>query len=228
LVSRREALKILAEKRLDNTQDWPNRPIDIQFIMDSLEQLEVAHPELRGKIDKTNIGVGGHSFGAVTTQLVAGTKPRQLKGPTKENYSDDRPRAFVAISPNGTGPFFQADAFAAVQRPLLIISGTNDAGRNGEQPSWRREPFDGAGPGDKYLGWVVDAHHSFGGIAGDMGRARQLLDRDAQPSERQVEIVARSVLVFWDAYLKEDQQALAQLRQPELLFPAAELKWEHK
>src|SRR5438876_7036791 len=40
---------------------WRERARDISFVIDSLADLEVRFPELKGKMDRTKIGVGGHS-----------------------------------------------------------------------------------------------------------------------------------------------------------------------
>lgn len=52
-------------------------------------------PDLSDRMDRQRIGVGGHSFGAVTTQLIAGTTPR-LPG-AGSSVADARVKAFVAL-----------------------------------------------------------------------------------------------------------------------------------
>ncbi len=51
-----------------------NRPKDITFLLDSLPQLEDRVPALKGRMDPTRVGMGGHSFGAYTCMAVAGAK----------------------------------------------------------------------------------------------------------------------------------------------------------
>ena len=61
--------------RLQNVwSKWKTRPPDIQLILDSLDELEANVAGLKGKIDRERIGVGGHSFGAHTSQLIGGVK----------------------------------------------------------------------------------------------------------------------------------------------------------
>src|SRR5712692_6731323 len=55
-----------------NTDDWINRVRDITLIIDSLNDLEKRLPQLKGKMDQKRIGVGGHSYGAFTTQMIGG------------------------------------------------------------------------------------------------------------------------------------------------------------
>ena len=52
--------------------DWASRPKDIAFLRDALHEIEAKVPALRGKRKRAATGVGGHSFGADTAQLVAG------------------------------------------------------------------------------------------------------------------------------------------------------------
>src|SRR5262245_1927113 len=74
---------------------WRDRARDISLIIDALADLEVRFPELKGKIDRTKIGVGGHSYGAFTAMLVGGTKADSLQ------VADPRVTAILAMSPQG-------------------------------------------------------------------------------------------------------------------------------
>ena len=42
------------------------------FLLDSLDVLEEDVPALEGKLDRDRVGVGGHSLGAFTAQVVGG------------------------------------------------------------------------------------------------------------------------------------------------------------
>ncbi len=65
LMKPQERRQLLREFNLDKTEDWMNRPRDVQFTLDSLATLEQQFPDLAGKMDSKRIGIGGHSFGAV-------------------------------------------------------------------------------------------------------------------------------------------------------------------
>ena len=71
--------------------DWANRPKDVAFILDSLDAIEAKVQGLKGKMDKKTIGVGGHSFGAHTGQLVAGTTTVDFGG-VRTSHADPRPK----------------------------------------------------------------------------------------------------------------------------------------
>jgi predicted dienelactone hydrolase len=228
LMTSEEKRKILTNFNLDKTEDWINRPRDVQFIIDSLSLLASGIPELSGRMDLKRIGVGGHSFGAVTTQLIAGTTPRL---PAAGGLlADARVKAFVAISPNGTGPFFSKDSLAQVAQPILFISGDNDKGRHGEQAIWRRAAFDDARAGEKYLVWIRGAHHNFGGISGAPPALSRLIGgRGGDHNEVQLQLVRVATLAFWDTCMKENKKAEAYLTGDGLIkFGRQELKVEHK
>ncbi|MHA6204823.1 alpha/beta hydrolase family protein [Dyella soli] len=108
----------------------------------------------------------GHSMGAVTVMLVAGA--RNLLGVQGEGGFD----AYVALSPEGPGRVFPADAWASIHAPMLLITGTRDGGLDGDY-QWRTQAFDGLGPGCRWLG-VIDggSHLNFAGL-GVSGKTEQ-------------------------------------------------------
>src|SRR3984885_4652361 len=82
---------------------WPNRPEDISFIIDSLTHVEKFAPQLVGKLDLRHIGVGGHSFGAYTAGLIAGTTILLPRKAEPQSFADKRVSAVVMLSPQGEG-----------------------------------------------------------------------------------------------------------------------------
>jgi dienelactone hydrolase len=178
----------------ENFKDWKNRPKDIIFLMNKLPEIEKKIP---GKIQKDRIGVGGHSYGAHTSQLLAGTQT------AVGDHSDPRPRCFALVSPQGTGKLLSKSAWEKVKRPLLIVTGSKDtSGRTGETPEWRLDPFRLSAPGEKYLLWIEDGYHGFGGIAGDL---RFRSSGPANPDH--IAYIRSATLALWNAYLKDEPAA---------------------
>jgi len=188
--------------------DFENRPLDISFVIDSLDELQISIPDIQGKIDTEHIGVGGHSFGANTAQLVGGAVP--VRG---HSFEDRSIQAVTMISGWGTGTGLDAHSWDTFIHPLLIITGTNDdCDRTGNTWQWRTEPYVYAPPGISYLVVIEGAYHGYGGITreGDPG------PKMGPSNEEHVLFVKTITLAFWDAYLKNDAAALAFL-DPDLI-----------
>lgn len=189
-------------------KNWRERVEDIKFVLDSLDELCDLVPELSGRIDDSRIGVGGHSYGALTTQIVAGATVLTLSG-GRISLMDKLPSAFVAISPNGPNGLFDTNSFAEIKRPMLLVTGGNDFGRSGQLPSWRKKAYELLPEGGKFLLWIEDAYHDFGGISGLSRVARRWFAPKFMGSENQkhLEVVRTVTLAFWDAYLKGSEKA---------------------
>jgi len=198
---------------------------DVQFMLDELARRARTGDPLARRADLARIGVSGHSFGASTTQAIAGqdfaaTAPqRQRFGPT----ADPRPRAFIAFSPSARGRE-QLPQFAAIARPFFSITGTDDgevAPGLGVPPAQRLLPYEGMPPGDKYLLNLDGADHRFFG-----GNRRGSSPGDAR-DEARARIVKAASTAFWRAYLEGDAEALAWLRalDPRL---GSQGRFEHK
>ena len=74
-----------------------NRPKDVSFVIDRLEQLDRDDGPLHGRLDMTRIGMAGHSFGGYTTMAIAGQTAPGLLGKTF-TLADRRVRAAVPMS----------------------------------------------------------------------------------------------------------------------------------
>jgi len=216
-MSQEEKLDFLRAKN-PKFGDWKSRPQDVSFLIDSLGAIETKVPGLKGKIDRTRIGVGGHSFGAHTSMLIGGVEPRTLQG--RESLRDKRVLAVAVISGQGRGPQFDATSFEKLAVPMICISGTEDRDPFGRQtPERRQDPFLLAPKGDKYLVWIQGAHHGFGGING-----RIAWPGSGGANETHVSIVRASTLAFWDAYLKGDPNGKQYLASNRLTKAAREVE----
>jgi predicted dienelactone hydrolase len=141
------------------------RARDISFVIDSVTLLEQQYPELAGKIDPARIAVAGHSVGALTAMLLAGTKIDS--GGQMSSFADPRVRAAVVMSPIGPGQShgINSESFRDVKIPVMYMTGTADRGVSEEEnESWRRLPFELSPAGDKWFVSIAGAgHYSFAG-----------------------------------------------------------------
>ena len=177
---------------------WENRPQDITFIIDSLTEIERLAPQLKGKLDRRHIGVGGHSFGAYTAQLIGGATIVLPGKDGPQSFTDNRASAILLFSAQGEGRMgLDAHSWDKFRLPMLLMYGSRDFGPYGEMPDWRSEAYHKAPPGDKYEVELEGGRH--------MGFAGPLPGGGVQDEVFQCAKVES--LAFWDAYLKQDRQA---------------------
>jgi len=206
-----QQIRSALQGNLDNLSSAPQRPRDINLLLDNTAELIRQAPDLKGKMDLKRVGMSGHSFGAWTTQVVAGMS---LGG---RQVGDPRPQAFVVLSPSGLGGGITPSSLKSMRGPMLFVSGDNDRGRfQGEPGVYRREAFRYSAEGDRYLVWIKDAFHNFGGInaTGREGQAtHRRIGRGLMGPANPDHVVRLQVatLAFWDATLKQSAPARAWL-----------------
>jgi len=193
------AERMAAMRAAADLENFALRVDDVRAVLDQLERWNKAagHP-LAGRLDLKRVGMSGHSFGAVTTQAVSGQ--RFVRGAT---LTDPRIRAAVIMSPSG--PRRGADpvaTFGAVKIPWMLLTGTKDTAPIGDADvASRLSVFPALPPGGKYELVLYNAEHS--------AFTDRALPGDIQPRNPNHH---RSILAlttaFWDAYLRDDQNAL--------------------
>ena len=174
-----------------------NRPLDLIFVIDQLEQLSRNGSVIGDRMDLDHIGVAGHDFGAQTAMALAGqVLPGQI------TFPDPRVKAVVAMStPVPLGQVPLDVAYGDVSRPCLYITGTADNSIVATtRASQRRLPFDHTQGADQYLVTFYGADHLMytGSSARDATFQR---------------LIAECSTAFWDAYLKDDAPARAWLAE---------------
>jgi predicted dienelactone hydrolase len=186
-----------------DVQGWQERPRDASFVLDALDELERRVPQLVGKIDRTRIGAAGHSYGAMTTTILAGATIRTKAGGELQSFDDPRVKAAIVLSGQGEGQMgFGKGSWGELKVPLLVMTGSEDRGARGQDPMWRKAPFDGSPPGEKYWIFIQGATHmSFSGH--DSNNAI-------------LGVIERATQAFWDAQLKGDERAKELLHSDKL------------
>lgn len=174
-----------------------NRLKDIPFVLDRLPQMECAN-----MMDFDRMGMSGHSFGAMTTQIMAG----QLRGFGRRQYSLHEPRFKAGILyspvPNRNKRTHRAeDFYGLIKIPLMIMTGTDD-GSPLENFGYeeRLEVFEHSGGPDQFLLVLKDGDHMV--YNGSRGKLEENPKRSLHE-----EIIKLISLAFWDAYLKKDDAA---------------------
>jgi predicted dienelactone hydrolase len=193
------------------------RVLDVRFVLDELARRAQSGEAPWAQMRQDAIGLAGHSFGAQTTQAIAGQR-----FPAPGDASDPRPRAFIAFSPSqprgGRPPL--AEAFGGITRPFLGITGSEDGDPLGsfEGGDSRAKVYDGLPPGQRALLWLDGADHmSFGGQALRRTPAFGPFRRHGPAAERQPQhqaLVARISTDWWLAHLLGDAAARQRLQAP--------------
>lgn len=133
-----------------------NRPLDVKFAIDLAERFNRENLDLNGRIDLSQIGMIGHSYGAYTTMVCCGAKPVNIK----EELVEPRVKLGIALSPQGgNGHFFDATSFSEMQVPFVGVSGNRDITQFIASLKDREDCFRSMPKGDKHFLWFFDAGH---------------------------------------------------------------------
>ncbi len=199
---------------------WESRPQDVLFILDQVDAIAQQLKNFKGALDHDRIGLGGHSFGSHTAMLIGGAQlasgnfancSDRNQNAMRTPFMDARPKAFLLLSPQGSGRAltesadFDQSAWDNFERPMMIITGTEDNGRRRQDYHWRSEPFKLGAAGDKYLLVIAGGYHGFGGITGTRFFGSGPVNDD------HVRWVQISTTAFFDCYVKGDRKAAAVL-----------------
>lgn len=191
---------------------------DVHFVLDELgRRPRQGACDLR-RADPARVGMSGHSFGAHTTQAIAGQR-----FPVAGVAADPRIRAAIAFSPSPPMRGSDVAAFGAIAIPFFSITGTEDAApiTPNITAKDRERPFRAMPPGGKYLLVLEGANHMvFNAQDGLRGPAST-----ATPHIRDTVIAA--TILFWRSTLLGDTTAGAALARFGATLPSED-RFEQK
>jgi len=181
---------------------------DVHFIVDQLPCIGAEKPELGVQMDLSIMGISGHSFGALTTQVIAGMPFPDLDN-NFTSFQDSRFRAGILYSfvpMRHLASEVQAhEVYGAMNIPLYFMTGTHDENPiSGQGYEYRMPVYEHAGCPEKHLLVLEDGDHMV--FAGSRG---QLADNPKRALHETVIRIAS--LAFWEAYLRGDEEAKAWL-----------------
>jgi len=200
--------KISADlRKAVSPQSAMDRFQDIYLAVFALHSLDRQPGALKDRIDLSRIGMSGHSYGATTTQAMAGQAFARGR-----KMGHDEFKAFLAMSPAGAADGHNADAFGDITRPFLFLTGSEDGlNPNGkvQDASERQKPYLAMKRAPSALVVLNGADHLvFSG--------RQELGFSKPKDERFRQLIKAASLAYWDAELRGDAQARAWLTGPGL------------
>jgi len=158
---------------------WRSRAEDMTRVLDRLDEIEAAVPQLPGRLDRDRVAVAGHSMGGHTASLLLGARLTDPYDGTEVDLTEPRIKAGVLLAAPGRGgdalteyvtenwPFFSTADFSRMATPTLVVAGDKDASTHLTVmgPDWHADPYVLA-PGPKSLLTLFDAEHGLGGISG--------------------------------------------------------------
>ena len=199
------------------------RVADVRFVLDEITRRQAQGVAPWSGARVSAVGLAGHSFGAQTTQAVAGQR-----FPVPVSARDPRIAAFIALSPNParssqtltTQSLVQQ--FGAVDRPFMVVTGSRDGdplGRTSdvaEAAAARASVFEGLPAGQRGLLWLAGADHmTFAGNAAQRIAGRGPFQRDTVAQQRESShhaLTARITRLWWQAHLSADPAVIAAAR----------------
>lgn len=158
---------------------WRSRAEDMTRVLDGLDAVEAAVPQLLGRLDRTRVAVAGHSMGGHTASLLLGARLTDPEDGTEVDLTEPRIKAGVLLAAPGRGgdavsafvaenySFFLTTDFSRMTTPALVVAGDQDASAHltVRGPSWHADPY-ALSPGRKSLLTLFGAEHGLGGISG--------------------------------------------------------------
>ena len=159
--------------------------------------IEAALVWQKGRCKNPFTALVGHSMGAATVMLAAGADNR-LGLRTRIGFD-----AYVAMSPQGSGSIFPANAWRGIMAPVYALTGTEDKELNADWRS-RLEPYKNMTPGCKWQGIITGADHMAFGRGG---------------SDSEKALITGSILSFLEK---------AKTRDCRQVFAAPGIRMEHK
>ncbi|GEM_PF-152800 len=211
--------RMAAMKKAASSENMELRTGDVSAALDQLEKWnQQSDHKLFQRMDLQRIGMSGHSFGAVTTQAVAG---QRYWGTAK--YTDKRIKAALPMSPSIPAIGSATQAFSEIKLPWMCMTGTDDNSPIGKSSAEDRKlVYTNLPKDDKYQLVMYEALHS--------AFTENQLPGDRQKKNPNHHKVIKSLsTAFWDTYLKADPRAKKWLQGsgPKKLLEKNDL-WEIK
>jgi len=184
------------------------RAADMSLVLDELEDIKSAVPDLAGKIASDAYVAAGHSIGTQVSMLVTGGHFRTAFNGEEMSAPETRYRALILVSDPGKMRLMPRDMWVASAVPTFMATGTDDfglMGSRGESTEAQTEILSmGIEPDAlRYELLLEGGDHYFGGLVQK--------EVDAEPDYEGLAIFNATSTAFLDAVMKDDPLARAYL-----------------
>ena len=204
-------------KKAASIENFMLRAKDIPVVIDTLTTWNTDPKDpLHQRFNLKHIGMSGHSFGANTTQTVAG----QIFAAGRVSLIEPRLTAAVMMSPGIPALGEPAVAFGSIKIPCLLMTGTLDV-----------SPIGNSSVEDRLKVFPALTHAPAWQIVFDKATHMSFSERDLQGNSENGNRYHKAILAlttaFWDDHLHGDKFAKAWLKgegAKSVLAPAD--KWE--
>lgn len=179
-----------------------NRYADVPFVLNQLPDWMEQHHDIGLYADLSTLGMSGHSFGALTTQVMAGMKFPDATGNLLD-LKEPRFKAGILYSPGSIehlGDMDPKEVYPSISIPLFHMTGTEDGSPLSDLGYEMRLTVYQNTNTEKHLMVLKDGDHMvFVGSRGKLGHTSNRKMHEA--------IIKVASLAYWDAQLKGDDVA---------------------
>lgn len=184
-------------------EDTLNRMYDVPFVLGQLVDWIAENPDIGRFMDLDRIGMSGHSFGAMTTQVMAGMMFPNIEQELV-SLRDDRIVCGIAYSPVPIAHLTDAspkDIYGTIDIPVFHMTGTDDDSPLEDYGYEHRLIVKNHVKNDEQYLQVLEGgdHMVYNGTRGKLAKNPK---RDVHENE-----IKFAALAFWDTYLKDDRCA---------------------
>ncbi len=179
-----------------------NRFLDIPFVLEQLPAWFAAKEDIGPYADLSTLGMSGHSFGSLTTQVMCGQMFPDKDGKLRQ-YQVPAFKAGILYSPVPIAHLAvddPDDIYASINRPLFHMTGTADESPIEHFGYEHRLVVYQHSPAPKYLMVLKDGDHMvYNGSRGKLGASSN--------KEKHETLIKIAALAYWDYQLKGDKAA---------------------
>ncbi|KAJ6127116.1 hypothetical protein N7523_002728 [Penicillium sp. IBT 18751x] len=158
---------------------WRSRVDDMKLILDELYSIEIAFPQIQGRLDHTRVVAVGHSMGGHTVSMLLGARLIDPENGDEIDLIDHRVKAGILLAAPGDGrggeglrpivqdSFLKYHSHEEMITPALVVIGDSDdeSYLSTRGPEYHADAYYSS-KGPKSLLTITGGRHGLGGVSG--------------------------------------------------------------